>query len=99
MTQICLFTRTEAVKLEYSQTRLQTAPGPLWQNVLDFTAQKARRRKRTLQSEIKEQKKSLILSEIYSKQKHCHRDRDRNVKKLHLVCVSAETHTYLHTHK
>lgn len=38
MSQICLFTLTEAVKPECRHTQLQTAPGPRWQNVLDFTS-------------------------------------------------------------
>lgn len=79
MTQICLFTHIEAVKqgkLEYSHTHLQTAPIPRWQNVLDFTARQARRRKGKLQSEmegagedveLEMQKNSLILNEVFLK--------------------------------
>ena len=42
MTQICLCILTEAATQESRRTHLQTAPGPLPQNVLDFTSRQAR---------------------------------------------------------
>lgn len=51
--------------------------GPLWQNVLDFTARQARRRKRTTHGSGPRYAEK-ILNEV-SLEKHCHGDRDRNM--------------------